>query len=78
MNKVEILKQAKFQVTPTRGITMEESIQLSMLPRLDINTSALNEAEIVGQVKRVIEKELNRSNITAKDMRNAVVGLLRW
>ena len=77
MNQIEILRQAKFQVIPAKGLTMEESIRLSVLPRLDASSTRLNAAEAVGAAKKVIETQLGRTNLTAKDMRNAIVGLIK-
>ena len=78
MNKSKVMKQARTHVTASRGLSMEETIALSMLPRINTKKSVLDETTLVAQAKATIENHLNRTNITAKDMRNAVVGLLRW
>ena len=77
MNKQEILKQTKFQTTAPKGISMEESILLASLPRISKRKDT-TDGMFVTIVKKYIELVLKRTNVTSKDMRNAIVGMIKW
>jgi len=76
MTKAELFRQAKLQAIPTRGISMEEQTIISGLPKFDVATTALNEAEVVRTIKQKIVFHLGRRNIPAKDLRNAIISLI--
>ena len=78
MDRKKLLEQAKFQATPTRGISMEEQTLISGLPKLDVVTTALNEAEVVRQLKTSVYFALGRRNLPGKDLRNAIISLIGW
>ena len=77
MDKNKLFKEAKAHTPSSRGLSMQEVYDLSLLPKIKV-TKQITEAQAVLLAKNTIYRTLGRDNITGKDLRNAIVNLIQW
>ena len=68
----------KNHIHSSRGLSIEETIVLASIPKIDISKTQLPMHTVISQAKGKIETVLGRKNIPGKDMRNAITSIIKW
>lgn len=74
--KDDILQACKLFVVANKGISLEEEVVLSKLPK--INDQHMTAAELVVLAVGTIKRTLQRSNITPRDLKKATIRLIQF